>query len=278
MPSQVFRATVGSNEIIVETGKLAGQANGAVTVRAGDTLLLCTATMSHNPREGIDFFPLSVDYEERLYAAGKIPGSYFRREGRPTEGAILVCRLTDRPLRPLFPKDLRNDVQVIITSLSTDHEHQIDILGIVSASAALTISDIPFGGPVGAVRVGYINDQFVVNPLASQMADSKLDMPQGTLDLLILKALSLEPMHGWAISQRIQQVSRDRLQIPQGSLYPALHRLERKGWIKASWGESDNNRKAKYYQLTRAGQARLTAETDDWARLTAAVALVMRMS
>jgi PadR family transcriptional regulator, regulatory protein PadR len=110
------------------------------------------------------------------------------------------------------------------------------------------------------------------------MADSKLDMPQGTLDLLILKALSLEPMHGWAISQRIQQVSRDRLQIPQGSLYPALHRLERKGWIKASWGESDNNRKAKYYQLTRAGQARLTAETDDWARLTAAVALVMRMS
>ncbi len=110
------------------------------------------------------------------------------------------------------------------------------------------------------------------------MADSKLDMPQGTLDLLILKALSLEPMHGWAISQRIQQVSRDTLQIPQGSLYPALHRLERKGWIKASWGESDNNRKAKYYQLTRAGQARLTAEADDWARLTAAVALVMRMS
>ncbi len=110
------------------------------------------------------------------------------------------------------------------------------------------------------------------------MADSKLDLPQGTLDLLILKALSLEPMHGWAISQRIQQVSRETLQIPQGSLYPALHRLERKGWVKASWGESENNRKAKYYELTRAGRARLTAEADDWARLTAAVALVMRMS
>ena len=110
------------------------------------------------------------------------------------------------------------------------------------------------------------------------MPDSKLDLPQGTLDLLILKALSLGAMHGWAIAQRIQQVSRDTLQIPQGSLYPALHRLERKGWIRASWGESENNRKAKYYELTRAGRGRLVAGADDWTRLTAAVALVMRMN
>ncbi len=110
------------------------------------------------------------------------------------------------------------------------------------------------------------------------MPDPKLDLPQGTLDLLILKALSLGSMHGWAISQRIQQVSRDMLQIPQGSLYPALHRLERKGWVRAAWGESENNRKAKYYELTRAGQARLAAETDDWARLTAAVALVLKLN
>src|SRR5579863_5973446 len=110
------------------------------------------------------------------------------------------------------------------------------------------------------------------------MSHDKLDLPQGTLDLLILKALSLGAMHGWAISQRIQQVSRETVQIPQGSLYPALHRLERKGWIKASWGESENNRKAKYYELTRAGQTRLAAETDDWARLTAAVALVLKMN
>lgn len=110
------------------------------------------------------------------------------------------------------------------------------------------------------------------------MPDTRLDLPQGTLDLLILKALSLGAMHGWAISQRIQQVSRDTLQIPQGSLYPALHRLERKGWIRASWGQSENNRRAKYYELTRAGRARLVSETDDWARLTAAVALVMRMN
>ena len=109
------------------------------------------------------------------------------------------------------------------------------------------------------------------------MADARLDLPQGTLDLLILKALSLEPMHGWAISQRIQQVSRDTLQIPQGSLYPALHRLERRGWIKAEWGASDNNRKAKYYELTRAGRNRLSAEAGDWARLTAAVSLVLDM-
>jgi len=185
--SQIFKTTVGSDEIIIETGKLAGQANGAVTMRQGDTLLLCTATMARNPREGIDFFPLSVDYEERLYAAGKIPGSYFRREGRPTDGGILVCRLIDRPLRPLFPKDLRNDVQVIITSLSSDLEHQIDILGIVGASTALTISDIPFGGPVGAVRVGHINNQFVVNPTASQMAESALDLRlAGTADAILM--------------------------------------------------------------------------------------------
>jgi polyribonucleotide nucleotidyltransferase len=185
--SQIFKTTVGSDEIIIETGKLAGQANGAVTIRQGDTLLLCTATMSRDVRQGIDFFPLSVDYEERLYAAGKIPGSYFRREGRPTDGAILVCRLIDRPLRPLFPKDLRNDVQVIITSLSSDLEHQIDILGIVGASTALMISDIPFGGPVGAVRVGYIGNQFVVNPTASQMAESLLDLRlAGTADAILM--------------------------------------------------------------------------------------------
>ena len=110
------------------------------------------------------------------------------------------------------------------------------------------------------------------------MTDARLDLPQGTLDLLILKALSLEPMHGWAISERIHQVSRETLQIPQGSLYPALHRLERRGWISASWGASDNNRRAKYYELTRAGRKQLEAETQDWARLTSAVALVLRMS
>ena len=121
-----YNVVVGTDVVTVETGKLAGLAGGAVTVRQGDTMLLATATMSKNPRQGIDFFPLSVDFEERLYAAGRIPGSFFRREGRPSEGGILTCRLTDRPLRPLFPKDLRNEVQIIVTALSVDGDHQPD--------------------------------------------------------------------------------------------------------------------------------------------------------
>jgi polyribonucleotide nucleotidyltransferase len=178
---------LGDKEITLETGKLAQQAGGAVTIRSGDTLLLVTATMSHTPREGIDFFPLTVDFEERLYAAGRIPGSFFRREGRPTESAILTMRLTDRPLRPLFPKGLRNDVQIIITPLSHDEEHQADILSIIGASAALTISDIPFDGPVGAVRIGYIDGQLAVNPPVSVMEESTLDLRlAGTAEAVLM--------------------------------------------------------------------------------------------
>ena len=185
--ARTFTTTLGRDTITIETGKLANQASGAVTVRLGDTLILTTATMAKTPREGIDFFPLSVEYEERLYAAGRIPGSFFRREGRPSEASILVCRLTDRPLRPLFPEDFRNDVQVVITSLSADQEHQIDILAINGASAALTISDIPFQGPVGAVRVGYIDGEFVVNPTSSEMDKSTLDLRlAGTADAILM--------------------------------------------------------------------------------------------
>jgi polyribonucleotide nucleotidyltransferase len=182
-----FTAQYGNDTIEVETGKLAFQAGGAVTVRWGDTVLLTTATMSQGPREGISFFPLTVDFEERLYAAGRIPGSFFRREGRPTESAILTARLTDRPLRPLFPHDLRNDVQIIITSLAQDEEHQSDVLAIIAASAALTISDIPFNGPVGAVRVGYIDGEVVACPTVSQMERSALDLRlSGTADALLM--------------------------------------------------------------------------------------------
>ncbi|MBP7692029.1 MAG: polyribonucleotide nucleotidyltransferase [Anaerolineales bacterium] len=167
--------------LTLETGKLAGLAGGAVTLRVGDTMLLAAATMSSQPREGIDFFPLSVDYEEKLYAAGRIPGSFFRREGRPGEGAILTARLIDRPLRPLFPADFRNDVQIIVTPLSVDQVNQPDVLAILAASAALTISDVPFGvapfdGPVGACRVGLIDGQFVINPSFEQMDNSDLDL------------------------------------------------------------------------------------------------------
>ncbi|HEY4691697.1 MAG TPA: polyribonucleotide nucleotidyltransferase [Anaerolineae bacterium] len=185
--SHTFSTTVGSETMTVETGKLAGLAGGAVTVRHGDTVILATATMARQPREGIDFFPLSVDYEERLYASGRIPGSFFRREGRPSEAAILVGRLTDRSLRPLFPKDMRNDVQVIVTSLSSDAEHPIDILSINAASAALVISDVPFGGPVGAVRVGYLDGELVINPTYAQIEKSTLDLRiAGTADAILM--------------------------------------------------------------------------------------------
>jgi polyribonucleotide nucleotidyltransferase len=176
MNSHTFTAELGEQVLTFETGKLAPQAGGAVTISSGDTKLLVTATMSRNVREGISFFPLTVDFEERLYAAGRIPGSFFRREGRPPESATLIARLTDRPIRPLFPKKMRNDVQVIITPLSQDEDHPSDILAIVGASAALTISDIPFGGPIGATRVGYIDDQLVINPTLSQMEESMLDL------------------------------------------------------------------------------------------------------
>lgn len=184
---RTFTAMLGEHTLTLETGRLAQQAGGAVSVRCGDTMLLATATMSAQEREGIDFFPLTVDFEERLYAAGRIPGSFFRREGRPTESAILISRLTDRPLRPLFPKDMRNEVQVIVTPLSQDEQHQADILSIIAASAALTISDIPFVGPVGAVRVGYVDGEIIVNPVIAEMERSLLDLRlAGTADAILM--------------------------------------------------------------------------------------------
>jgi polyribonucleotide nucleotidyltransferase len=178
---------IGAKPMILETGKLAEQAGGAVTVRFGDTVVLATATASKAPREGIDFFPLTVDFEERLYAAGKIPGSFPRREGRPSEYGILTGRLVDRPLRPLFPKGFRNDVQIIVTPLSADQENDPDVLAINGASAALTISEIPFDGPVGAVRVGLIDGNFVANPTISDLEKSDLDMViAGTSDAILM--------------------------------------------------------------------------------------------
>lgn len=180
-------AVIGGRVMSIETGRVAEQASGAVLVRYGETIILATAVGSDEPREGIDFFPLTVDVEERMYAAGKIPGGFFKREGRATEHAILSCRLADRPLRPLFPKGYRNDVQIVITVLSVDKENDYDILGIIGASAAVSISDIPFAGPVAAVRVGYVNDQFIINPTTSQAEQSRLDLTiAGTSDAVMM--------------------------------------------------------------------------------------------
>jgi len=173
--AKIYRTKLGDKDVIIETGKLAGQAGGAMTIRQGDSLIFSAATMG-GVREGLDFFPLTVDYEERMYAGGRIPGSFFRREGRPRGEAVLTARMADRPIRPLFPDGMRNEVQVMLMSLSADTENPLDILAINAASASLMISDIPWSGPVGAVRIGYIDEQLVVNPSFSEMEESKLDL------------------------------------------------------------------------------------------------------
>ncbi len=177
---------IAGRTLSIETGKLAQQAHGSAVVRYGDAVVLVTAVMG-GVREGLDFFPLTIEYEERLYAVGRIPGSFFRREGRPTTEATLAARLTDRPLRPRFPKGMRNEVQIITTVLSADHENQPDILGIIGASAALSISQIPFNGPVAATRMGYVDGELVVNPTYEQLAEGKLDLTiAGSRDAVIM--------------------------------------------------------------------------------------------
>jgi len=169
-------ALVGGNQIIIETGKLAKQADGSVTVRLGETIVLVAAVAATKAKPGQDFFPLTVDYREKAAAAGRFPGGYFKREGRPTEKEILTSRLTDRPIRPLFPKGWFNEVQVQSVLLSADGENDSDILTIIGASAALAVSDIPWDGPLGALRIGRLKGQFVANPTHSQMRDSDLDL------------------------------------------------------------------------------------------------------
>ena len=181
-----YSTTVGSRTVTFETGKLAAQAGGAVTIAVNDTIVFAAATMG-GVREGIDFFPLQVEYEERLYAGGKIPGSFFRREGRPGTDAILTARLTDRPLRPLFQHGMRNEVQVMMFSLSSDGENPLDVLAINAASAAIMISDIPWGGPVGAVRVARVDGKFIANPTFKEMDASDLDLRlAGTKDAILM--------------------------------------------------------------------------------------------
>jgi DNA polymerase III epsilon subunit family exonuclease len=184
--SQTFETQFAGRTLTIETGKLALLAGGAVTVRFGDTMVLGTANRS-DPRPGLDFFPLTVEFEERMYAAGKIPGGFIKRESRPSEQAILACRLTDRPIRPLFPEGYKDDVQIVITVLSTDQENQPDILGTFAASCALTISEIPFLGPIGAVRIGRIDGEFVVNPTVADLERSDIDLVvSGTRDAIMM--------------------------------------------------------------------------------------------
>ncbi len=173
---KTFRYTLAGRPLVVETGKLAGLANGSCLVRYGETAILCCATASVRPRDGIDFLPLSVDYEERMYAAGKIPGGYLKREGKPSEKAVLTARVIDRPIRPLFPKDLRNDVALTLTVMSVDPECAPEVTAMIGASIALSISDIPWNGPIGGVHVGLIDGKFVINPTEEQQKVSDLQL------------------------------------------------------------------------------------------------------
>lgn len=173
---KTYSMELAGRTLTFETGKMAELANGSVLVRYGDTAVIVNVTASKEPREGIDFFPLSVDYEEKLYAVGKIPGSFQKREGKPSEKAILTSRAIDRPLRPLFPKDFRNDVCVVATALSVDQDNSPEVCAMIGASAALSISDIPFGGPTAAVNVGYVDDQIIINPNAEQRDKSRLNL------------------------------------------------------------------------------------------------------
>jgi polyribonucleotide nucleotidyltransferase len=205
MPYQKFELDYTGRKLTVETGHIAEQANGAVLIRSGDTMVLVTAVGATQPREGIDFFPLTCDFEEKLYAAGRIPGSFPRREGRPTEAATLACRLMDRPLRPLFPKDFRNDVQVVATVVSADQENDPVTLAVTGASLALAISDVPHAGPVGCVRVGLIDGRLVLNPTLQELVESDLDLIVAGTD------------------DAIGMVEAGAMQVPEAVMLQALH-------------------------------------------------------
>ena len=215
---------IGGQPLIIETGRLAFQAHGAVTVRYGESIVLATAVMSDRPRaEDIDFLPLTVDYEERLYAAGKIPGSFFRREGRPGQDGVLASRLTDRAIRPLFSKALHNDIQVTLTVLSADQENPPEILAMIGASAALSISQIPFDGPIGAIRIAYLDGQYIINPTYAESNNSQLSMVvAGTRDaILMVEAGSNE------VSEAIVLEAIRRAQIANGEVIELIDRLAR---------------------------------------------------
>ena len=230
---------VADRRLSIETGRVAEQANGAVILRQGDTVVLSTAVMAKEPREGIDWFPLTCDYEEKLYAAGKIPGAFMRREGRPSETAILASRLTDRPLRPLFPEGFRLDVQVVSTVLSVDQENDPTILSINGASTALVISDIPFGGPVGAVRMGYLDSKVVVNPPMSRMAESQLDLVvAGTADAILMVEAGAKGVSEQTVLEALEMAHNEIKHIcaAQLELQQQVGR-EKREWVPPSYPE-----------------------------------------
>ena len=238
-------------KIKIETGKMAKQAAGSVVVTCGETTVLATVASSSTPREGIDFFPLLVDYEEKFYAAGKIPGGFFKREGKPSNNAVLTSRLIDRPLRPLFPKGFRNDVQIIITTLSFDQTNMPDTLAIIGASAALWISDIPFKCPIGAVRMGMIDDRFIVNPSLQELEESKLDLIiAGPKDSIVMMEGEAKELSEDQIL-KATEIAQDSINILIKAQEDFLEVLE-KTKIEYAVDETNDEIKEKHYQDIKA--------------------------
>lgn len=255
--AKYFSTTLGGKEVTFETGRIARLAGGSVILRQGDSMMFAAATMG-GIREGTDFFPLTVDYEERMYAGGKIPGSFFRREGRPSTDATLVARLTDRPLRPLFPEGMRNEVQVVLMSLSADTENPLDMLAINAASAALMISDIPFGGPVGAVRVGFVDGKLVVNPTIQEMEVSTLDLRvAGTKDALLMVEAGASEVTEVLMAEALQLAHESIQPIIEAQIRMAAEVGKAKKVVKLA--EKDTNLIA---QAKEAVQSRLNALLD----------------
>ncbi len=201
---KTYETEVAGRKLVIENGKMAGLANGAVMVRYGDTAVMVAATASAKPREGIDFFPLSIDYEEKMYAVGKIPGSFMKREGKPSENAILTSRVIDRPMRPLFPKDLRNDVSIVATVMSVEQDNAPEFCAMIGASAAVSISDIPFNGPIAAVYVGLVDGEFVINPTLEQREKSDLNLTVA------------------GSAQKVVMIEAGANQVPEDTMYDAI--------------------------------------------------------
>ncbi|MBQ3494383.1 MAG: polyribonucleotide nucleotidyltransferase, partial [Clostridia bacterium] len=187
MNAQIFKTEIGGKEVIVETGKYCEQSNGSCLVKCGETIVMVNVNMASKPKDGIDFFPLSVDFEEKMYSVGKIPGGYKKREGRPSDKAILTSRLIDRPLRPLFPKGFFNDVSVVATALSVEPDVSPEPLEMLAYSVALTISDIPFQGPTGSVEIAYVDGQYIANPNKEQREKSLMHLTvSGTSEAILM--------------------------------------------------------------------------------------------
>lgn len=239
---KTFETVLAGRPLIIETGKMAQLAGGSCLIRYGETEVLCTATMADKPREGVDFFPLSVDYEEKLYAVGKIPGSFQRREGRASEKATLASRVIDRPIRPLFPKDMRNDVGVVATVMSVDPDCQPEIAAMIGVSVALSISEIPWDGPISGVSVGLIDGEIVINPTEAQREVSELSLTVASTDSLVAmieaaacevsEAKMLEAIKAaHAVNQEIvefikgiqKEIGKEKVEFPSNDPRPELY-------------------------------------------------------